>query len=78
MNINFKQSFVLLCVTLPLLAACDLTGGKKDYAYFRKHIDEAKSTVDQCQINGTSGMAKDKMAQCDAARDAYANRNYAY
>jgi len=78
MKIDFKQSLALLCVTLPLLAACDVAGGKKDYAYFRKHIDEAKSTVDQCQINGTSGMAKEKIAQCDAARDAYANRNYAY
>ncbi|MFL9922984.1 hypothetical protein PQR62_01815 [Herbaspirillum lusitanum] len=65
----------LLCVALPLLAACDAVAGKKDYAYFRKNLDEAKSISDQCSLNGTSGMNKAQMAECDAAREAYANRN---
>ena len=78
MNTALKHSLALLCIAAPLLSGCDAVAGKKDYAYFRKHVDEAKSVADQCQLNGTSGMEKDKIAQCDAARDAYANRNYTY
>jgi hypothetical protein len=78
MTISLKQTLVLLCVAVPLLSGCDAFAGKKDYAYFRKHIDEAKSVADECQLNGTSGMEVSKIAQCDAARSAYANRSYAY
>ncbi|MFL9878506.1 hypothetical protein PQR63_08940 [Herbaspirillum rhizosphaerae] len=81
MNTVLKRSLALLCLVVPftpLLSGCDAIAGKKDYAYFRQHIDEAKSVSDQCQLNGTSGMERDKIAQCDAARDAYANRNYNY
>jgi len=78
MNSALKRSLVLLCLAVPLLAGCDALAGKKDYSYFRKHLDEAKSVSDQCQLNGTSGMAKDQIAKCDAARDAYANRGYSY
>ena len=73
-----KILLVLLCMTAPLLAGCDAMAGKKDYAYFRAHLDEAKSVSDQCQLNGTSGMSKAQISQCDAAREAYGNRNYAY
>ncbi|WP_034298379.1 EexN family lipoprotein [Herbaspirillum sp. RV1423] len=78
MKISLKHSLALLCIAAPLLAGCDAMAGKKDYAYFRQHLDEAKSVADQCQLNGTSGMSKAQIAQCDAARDAYSNRNYAY
>lgn len=79
MKISLTHSLALLCVAAaPLLAGCDAFAGKKDYAYFRQHLDEAKSVADQCQMNGTSGMSKGQMSQCDAARDAYANRNYSY
>ena len=78
MNTSLKQSLLLLCLTAPLLAGCDAMAGKKDYAYFRQHLDEAKSVADQCQLNGTSGMEKTQIAQCDAARDAYSNRNFTY
>ena len=76
--ISLKQTLALLCIAAPLLSACDAFAGKKDYAYFRQHIDEAKSVSDECQLNGTSGMQASKIAQCDAARSAYANRSYAY
>jgi len=78
MNTSLKQSLALLCIAAPLLAGCDALAGKKDYAYFRQHLDEAKSVSDQCQLNGTSGMEKQQIAQCNAARDAYSNRNYSY
>jgi hypothetical protein len=78
MNTSLKQSFALLCMVAPLLAGCDALAGKKDYAYFRQHLDEAKSVSDQCQLNGTSGMEKSQIAKCNAAHDAYANRNYSY
>lgn len=78
MNTALKHTLVLLCIAAPLLSGCDAFAGKKDYAYFRQHIDEAKSVSDQCQLNGTSGMAADQIAQCTAARDAYSNRNYNY
>ncbi|MCW5297238.1 EexN family lipoprotein [Herbaspirillum lusitanum] len=79
MKISLTHSLALLCVAAaPLLSGCDALAGKKDYAYFRQHLDEAKSVADQCQMNGTSGMSKAQMSQCDAARDAYANRNYNY
>lgn len=68
----------LLCAVLPLLSACDAFAGKKDYAYFRQHVDEAKSVADQCSMNGTSGMNAAQMKVCDVAREAYANRNLAY
>jgi len=67
----------VLCIALPLLAACDKLS-KKDYAYFRQNIDEAKSAMDQCALNGTSGMNKAQIAVCDAAREAYGNRNFGY
>jgi hypothetical protein len=78
MKISLKHTFALCCIAAPLLAGCDAMAGKKDYAYFRQHIDEAKSVSDQCQLNGTSGMSKEQIAQCGAARDAYSNRNYSY
>ncbi|AKZ62216.1 hypothetical protein F506_05640 [Herbaspirillum hiltneri N3] len=81
MKISLTHSLALLCVAAaPMLSlsGCDALAGKKDYAYFRQHLDEAKSVADQCQMNGTSGMSKAQMSQCDAARDAYANRNYSY
>jgi hypothetical protein len=68
----------LLCVAAPLLAACDLTAGKKDYAYFRQNLDQAKSVSDQCSLNGTSGMNKAQISECDAAREAYSNRKLTY
>lgn len=78
MNTSLKRLLALLCIAMPLMAGCDMMAGKKDYAYFRKHLDEAKSASDQCLLNGTSGMSKAQIAQCDAAREAYGNRNYAY
>ncbi len=78
MNTVFKKTFVLLCIAMPLLAGCDALAGKKDYAYFRKNVDEAKSVSDQCSMNGTSGMGQAQIATCNAARDAYANRNFNY
>ena len=81
MKISLTHSLALLCVAaapMLFLSGCDALAGKKDYAYFRQHLDEAKSISDQCQMNGTSGMSKAQMSQCDAARDAYANRNYNY
>ncbi|MFJ3046870.1 hypothetical protein ACIPEN_13650 [Herbaspirillum chlorophenolicum] len=68
----------LLCVMLPLLSACDAFAGKKDYIYFRQHLDEAKSVADQCLMNGTSGMSAAQIKVCDIAREAYANRNLNY
>ncbi|HZG19823.1 MAG TPA: hypothetical protein VE092_07365 [Herbaspirillum sp.] len=68
----------LLCIALPLLSACDALAGKKDYAYFRQHIDEAKSVSDQCQLNGTSGMNPAQIKVCEAAREAWGNRNFNY
>ncbi|EOA03895.1 MULTISPECIES: hypothetical protein [Herbaspirillum] len=68
----------LLCIALPLLSACDALAGKKDYAYFRQHMDEAKSVSDQCQLNGTSGMNQSQIKVCEAAREAWANRNFNY
>ncbi|MBO9537948.1 hypothetical protein [Herbaspirillum sp.] len=68
----------LLCAVLPLLSACDAFAGKKDYAYFRQHIDEAKSVADQCVMNGTSGMSLAQIKICDVAREAYNNRNLNY
>ncbi|QNB08727.1 hypothetical protein G5S34_19540 [Herbaspirillum frisingense] len=68
----------LLCIALPLLSACDALAGKKDYAYFRQHMDEAKSVSDQCQLNGTSGMNQGQIKVCEAAREAWANRNFNY
>ncbi|NUU01892.1 EexN family lipoprotein [Herbaspirillum robiniae] len=68
----------LLCAAMPLLSACDAVAGKKDYAYFRQHIDEAKSVSDQCSLNGTSGMSPTQIRVCDAAREAYGNRNFNY
>ena len=68
----------LLCIALPLLSACDVVSGKKDYAYFRKYIDEAKSVSDQCQLNGTSGMNEEQIRICGAAREAWGNRNFNY
>ena len=53
MNISLKYTAVLMCLAVLVLAACDDLGGKKDYAYFRQHIDEAKSVADECQLNGT-------------------------
>jgi len=78
MNAVFKRTFVLLFIATPLLAGCDALAGKKDYAYFRKNVDEAKSVSDQCSMNGTSGMSTAQIATCNAARDAYANRNFNY
>lgn len=75
---NLIRLCALLCVALPLLAACDAVAGKKDYAYFRQHIDEAKSVADQCSLNGTSGMSVAQVKVCDAAREAWGNRNYNY
>jgi len=75
MNIALKHYVVLLSIAVPLLAACS---GKKDYSYYRNHLDEAKSFSGECQLNGTSGMEKDVIFQCDAARQAYNNRNYNY
>lgn len=75
---HFIRLSALLCVALPLLSACDAIGGKKDYAYFRKHVDEAKSVSDQCSLNGTSGMSDAQIKVCDAAREAYGNRNLTY
>jgi len=77
MSTDFKY-VVLLCLTGTLLAGCDAFAGKKDYAYFREHVDEAKAVSDECQLNGTSGMKSDKIAQCDAARQAYGNRKQTY
>jgi hypothetical protein len=68
----------LLCIALPLLSACDAVAGKKDYAYFRKNIEEAKSVSDQCQLNGTSGMNEEQIRVCGAAREAWGNRNFNY
>ena len=68
----------LLCAALPLLSACDAFAGKKDYAYFRQHVDEAKSVADQCVMNGTSGMSAAQIKICDVAREAYNNRNLNY
>lgn len=68
----------LICIAAPLLAACDANAGKKDYAYFRQHLDDAKSVSDQCSLNGTSGMNRSQISECDAAREAYANRKLAY
>jgi len=78
MNTVFKHYVVLLCFAGPLLAGCDAMAGKKDYAYFRAHLDEAKSVADECQLNGTSGMDQDKISQCDSARQAYGNRKLTY
>jgi len=78
MNISLKYCAVLICLAVPMLTACDSFSGKKDYAYFRQHVDEAKSVSDECQLNGTSGMDQKKIAECDAARQAYSNRNYTY
>lgn len=78
MTTSMKHLLALVCVAAPLLAGCDLMTGKKDYTYFRHHLDEAKSVSDQCQLNGTSGMSTTQIAQCDAAREAYGNRNFTY
>lgn len=78
MNTALKHTLVLLCIAAPLLSGCDAVAGKKDYAYFRQHMDEAKSFSDQCQLNGTSGMEANQIAQCAAAREAYSNRNFNY
>lgn len=75
---TFIRLSALLCVALPLLSACDAIAGKKDYAYFRQHIDEAKSVADQCSLNGTSGMSSAQVKVCDAAREAWGNRNFSY
>lgn len=76
--IRLSALSALLCVALPMLSACDAVAGKKDYAYFRAHMDEAKSAADQCSLNGTSGMSNAQIKVCDAAREAYSNRNYSY
>ncbi|MBP0597625.1 EexN family lipoprotein [Herbaspirillum sp. LeCh32-8] len=75
---QFIRLAALLCVALPVLSACDAVAGKKDYAYFRQHIDEAKSVADQCSLNGTSGMSNAQIKVCDAAREAYGNRSFSY
>ncbi|MFJ3058632.1 hypothetical protein [Herbaspirillum sp. NPDC087042] len=75
---KFIRLPALLCIALPLLSACDAIGGKKDYAYFRQNLDEAKSVADQCSLNGTSGMSATQIRVCDAAREAYGNRNFNY
>ena len=77
MSTVFKY-VVLLCFAGTLLAGCDAFAGKKDYAYFREHVEEAKAVSDECQLNGTSGMNPNKIAQCDAARQAYGNRKQTY
>lgn len=68
----------LLCIAVALLSGCDGIGGKKDYAYFRQRLDEAKSVADQCSLNGTSGMSTAQIRVCDAAREAWGNRNFNY
>jgi hypothetical protein len=75
---NFIRLYALLCVAVPVLSACDAFAGKKDYAYFRQHIDEAKSVADQCSLNGTLGMDAAQVKVCNIAREAYANRNLSY
>lgn len=60
-----------LCyVTLIAATGCDQFGGRKDYMYFRAHRDEAKSVMDQCRINGRSGMNQSQLTVCHAAREA--------
>lgn len=78
MIISLRYYVVLICLAGPMLTGCDNFGSKRDYAYFRHNIDEAKSVSDECQLNGTSGMDQKKIAECDAARQAYANRNFTY
>lgn len=75
---TFTRVAALLCIAVPVLSACDALAGKKDYNYYRAHLDEAKSKADQCSLNGTSGMNQQQIRECDIAREAYANRNFNY